>query len=98
MQTCIIEDLGVVECIKRSWTMTKGNALLIFITALILGVIAIAVSAPFIIAGNVGGIPFIQMIGNFVAFGLIGPVQILTFTVLYFKLTRKPSTPPNYPQ
>jgi len=56
MQTCVIEDLSVVECIKRSWTMTKGNALLIFITALILGVIGIAVAAPFMIVGNVGGI------------------------------------------
>jgi hypothetical protein len=106
LQTCIIEDLGVVECIKRSWVITKGNALLIFITALILGIIAIAVSVPFIIAGN-AGVPYAQSIGNFIAFGFIGPIQTITYTILYFKLTRKPQThqnpqtvvqPPNYPQ
>ncbi len=46
-QTCVIENLGAVDCLKRSWNITKGKVILLFVTFLIIGIIAFAVMVPF---------------------------------------------------
>ena len=76
--------------------ITKGNVLLIFVTALILGIIALIFTIPFTVASN-AGIPYIASIGSLLSFIIVGPISAITFTLLYLKLIRKPVPPPNYP-
>ena len=47
-QTCVVENLGSVGCLKQSWKITKGNVILLFVTGLLLAIIAFAVMVPFI--------------------------------------------------
>lgn len=46
-QTCVIEHLGAVDCLKKSWSITKGKVILLFVTFLIIGIIAFAIMIPF---------------------------------------------------
>ncbi|MBN2066487.1 MAG: hypothetical protein JW771_06740 [Candidatus Thermoplasmatota archaeon] len=46
-QTCVVEKLGAVDSLKRSWNITKGKVILLFVTFLIIGIIAFAVMIPF---------------------------------------------------
>jgi len=52
-QTCVIESVGPIDCLKRSWHITKGKVILLFVTGLILGIIAFAVMVPFIAINSV---------------------------------------------
>ena len=85
MQACVIEDLGAIECLKRSWMVTKGNVLLIFVTVLIIGILGLIFTIPFTIAGNFG-IPFISMIGMFVTFTIMGPVQVIILVSIVIQM------------
>lgn len=96
MQSCVIEDIGNIDCLKRRGIITKGNATLIFVTALILGIIGMIFSIPFMIACKLG-IPCIASIGPIVSFIIMGPITAITFTLLYFKLIRTIPPPQNHP-
>jgi len=96
MQTYVIENLSPIDCLKRSWIITKGNVLLIFVTAIILGIISIIISIPFIITSRVG-VLFISTIGSFLSFIIMGPLNVIVFTLLYLILTRKTTTKVAYP-
>jgi hypothetical protein len=85
---CVIDDLGPIDCLKRSWQVSKGNVILIFVTMLILGIICIAIAIPFTILGY-SGVPYISSIGNIIAVAFFGPLYGITLTLLYLKISGK---------
>jgi hypothetical protein len=85
---CVIDDLGPIDCFKKSWQVTKGNVILIFVTLLILGVISIAVNIPSIIMSN-AGIPYASSIYNIISTIFLTPFYYITLTLLYMELTGK---------
>jgi len=97
MQACVIENISPVDSLKRSWIITKGNVILIFVTILIIGIIGLVITIPFTIASN-AGVPFILPIGMFLNFIIMSPVQAIIFTLIYLKLIKKQTSPPLYPQ
>lgn len=109
---CVIDNLGPIQCLERSWQVSKGNFTLIFVTGLILVIIGIIVDIPFTIISR-AGLPFVSIIGGIVTLPFLGPLFSITFVFLYLKITRKQITyaaypsyqspynmnkPPNYPQ
>lgn len=87
---CVLDNLGPIESLKKSWYLSKGNVILIFVTALILMIIYIAITIPFMIVGNVG-LPYASSVGYIVAMLFFGPLYGIVFTLLYIRLSRKKS-------
>ncbi len=102
-QACVLENLGPIDCLKRSWHITKGSVLLIFVTGLILAIIAFAILAPFmainfattfttLTSTGVSYNPFgsiLYSIGQLVAQLIIGPVYLIAYTLIYLSLSNK---------
>lgn len=72
----IDEDAGAVEGLKRSWEMTQGNRLNVFLVVLVIGlitgVVATVTQMPFLLAGGVG-----LGSGDPVSFGLVPAIGIV---------------------
>ncbi|GEM_PF-3240520 len=77
-QACVLENLGPVACLRRSWHLTKGNFWLIFVMSLLLWIVSVVVG-------------LIPVIGSLVAMVLVGPAGIIAYTLIYLGLrkTRK---------
>jgi membrane-anchored glycerophosphoryl diester phosphodiesterase (GDPDase) len=89
-QACVLDNLGPIDCLKRSWHVTKGNVLLIFVTALILGIVYIVITIPFtVITRAFPSASFISSLGYQLALLIFGPLYIIVFTLLYLRLTKK---------
>lgn len=107
-QTCVLENLGPVDCLKRSWSLTHGKVILLFVTFLIIGVIAFAIMALFTainVAGTYNMFNFTSMpttvqspslvgtianlIGQLLMQLIIGPVSLITLTLIYLGITKK---------
>ena len=92
MQACVIDDYGPVECFKKSWEVSRGNFILIFVTIIILIIINVAVNIPSIVLSN-AGVPYASSIYNVASSIFLLPFFYITLTFLYLKLTRKPTPP-----
>jgi len=89
-QACVLDDLGPITCLKKSWHITKGNVLLIFVTMLILGIIAFAITVPFTMASYISpSTPFISSIGSLLVTIIFGPLSGITYTLIYLRITKK---------
>jgi len=86
LQACVIEELGPFDSIKRSWAVTKGNLLKIFIISLLIGIIGAVIGIPFTIAGSAGLIS-VQLMGSVITYFLIWPISTIIFTSFYIELT-----------
>lgn len=86
LQACIIEEIGPVESIKRSWAVTKGNLLRIFVISLLIGILGAIIGIPFTIAGS-AGIISVQLIGSIVTYFIIWPISSIIFASLYIEIT-----------
>lgn len=75
-QACVIEDMGAVECLKRSWQITKGNFWLIFVTGLIFLMLSILIG-------------LIPAMGSLIAWLVISPASIIAFTLIYLQLVKR---------
>lgn len=66
----IDEDAGAIEALERSWALTQGNRLMVFLVVLVIGlitgVVATVIQMPFLLAGGSG-----VMTGDPVSFGLL---------------------------
>lgn len=82
-QACVIEDLGPVECLKRSWRTTKGNFWRIFATGLILAIIGGIISAAVNLIPIIGSI-----LGSLITTLFIAPATAIAFTLIYLSLAR----------
>lgn len=72
---CVLENLGPVECMRECWRMTKGNFWLIFVTGFLLGIVSMVMG-------------LIPIIGFLIAMILVGPVQIIAYTLIYLGLRK----------
>ena len=75
-QACVLEDLGPVECLKRSWGLTKGNFWLIFVLMLLFGIISFVIG-------------LIPVVGSFVTMLFVHPAALIALTFLYLELRRR---------
>ena len=87
-QACTLDDLGPIDCLKRSWQISKGNVILIFVTMLILIIIYIAITIPFTIL-SYSGLPYVSSIGTIIVVAFFGPLYSITLTLLYLKISGK---------
>jgi len=85
---CALDNLSAIECLKKSWHVTKGNVILLFVTFLIISVIAI----PFSLLNNV--FPQYQ-IGSLLTTLIVGPISGVTITLIYRDLTGKTEEKPS---
>jgi len=88
LQACVIDNLGAIECVKKCWHVTKGHVLLLFITLLILNLVAL----PFSLINIV--LPQFQ-IGTFLSMLIVGPISAVTLTLIYRGLTEKAESKPS---
>ena len=70
---CVLEDIGCVECLKRSWWVTRGNFWLIFVLTLLLVIISFVL----------GLIPYI---GTLISTLLMGPAGVIAYTLVFLGL------------
>jgi hypothetical protein len=96
-QACVLDNLGSLECLKRSWHITKGNVTLIFVTMLILLIIAFAISIPFTIIGLLisllaPSVLWISSIVDQLLILVVGPLSGIVLTLLYLELAKKHTT------
>jgi len=87
-QACTLDGLGPIDCLKRSWQISKGNVILIFVTMLILIIIYIAITIPFTIL-SYSGLPYVSSIGTIIVVAFFGPLYSITLTLLYLKISGK---------
>jgi len=89
LQACVVEDLGPIESIKRSWTVTKGNLLKIFVLSILIVIIGLVVAIPFTIASYAGIMPA-QFFGYIATYFVMWPLSSIAFASLYIELTEPP--------
>lgn len=73
----VLEDAGVVESFKRSWSLTSGNRLRLFAIGVILFVL-------FAVVGGVVGVigVFVPVLGDLMTFAIMGVASIYGLAVL----------------
>ena len=76
-QAALLEGLGPIAALSRSWALVKGNWWRVFGIMLVVGIIAVAIGAILGIIPVVGGI-----IGSI----LVAPITITSATLLYYDL------------
>jgi MFS family permease len=97
---CLLENLGVIESMKRSWRLTEGTVLRMILVSILAAVIAwvlsMVLSIPYFI--GIGMmitrknpnpnmlLPFIawQYVANFLARSLAGPVGTIAAALIYY--------------
>ncbi|HEC95855.1 MAG TPA: hypothetical protein ENI50_02410, partial [Euryarchaeota archaeon] len=79
-QACVLDNLGAVECVRKSWHVTKGNVLLLFVTGLILAIITLPLS----LLNNIA--PMLQ-IGTFLSTLIVGLISSATWALIHKGLT-----------
>lgn len=86
----VVEDAGVVEAVKRSWSLTKGNRLRLFALGLIVAVVSGVVGAVFGLFGVVS-----PALGNLLSAAMTGVASLFGLAVLvsaYHQITDEEST------
>lgn len=84
-QACIIEDIGPIDGLKKTWAVTKGNFWLIFVVIIIFVLISMAISIiPSIVSPFLG-----QTIGSIVGGLITGPATLIAFTLVYLGISGK---------
>lgn len=78
---CVLEGLGPVACLKRSWGITKGNFWLIFVIGFLLGIVSTVL----------GQIP---QVGFLVAMIVVGPPEVIAYTLLFVGLKKQAKQSP----
>lgn len=96
-QGCVLEKLGPVQSIKRSFSLARGSEGRIFLIILLNIAIVIALTLVFSIPsfvsigvaatkGSQPGIPYqiLQAVASFIAGTLSGPISIIAFSLVYY--------------
>ncbi len=73
----VVEEAGVVEAMKRSWSLTKGNRIRLFALGLIVAVVSGIVGALFGLLGVVS-----PAVGNLVSAAMTGVASLFGLAVL----------------
>ncbi len=87
-QICIIDELKPIACFKKSWSVTKGKVISIFVFILILISILIAITIPFMILNDIG-VDYMSTIGNIINIIFFGPLYGIAFTLFYIRILKK---------
>lgn len=80
---CVLEDLGPIDTLKKTWHVTKGNFWLLFAFFLILILISVAIIIPASHLGKIAGLA-----ASFGTMLIIGPTATVALTLLYSKLKK----------
>lgn len=84
-QACIIEDIGPIDGLKKTWGVTKGNFWLIFVVIIIFVLISMPISIiPSFVSPLLG-----QMIGSLVGGLIIGPATFIAYTLVYLAISKQ---------
>jgi len=95
---CVLENLGVVDSMKRSWSLTEGTVLRLILVTFLAGVIAalvnLVLSIPYFVGVGLmiakknpsGMLPFVmwQYVAQFLASSLAGPVGTIAAALIYY--------------
>jgi hypothetical protein len=93
---CVIDGDGPIECFKKSWSISKGNVLLIFATSLIIFIIVLALSAPSMLLSNIANTQLnlyyyqASIVYSAIISLITAPLSTITMTFLYIKLKNPP--------
>ena len=79
-----IEDAGVVEALKRSWALAKGNRIRLFLLGVVVFVLGLLVSVPFTVLSFVS--PVVSDVGSAVVTGVLGVFTLALLVGAYSQL------------
>jgi hypothetical protein len=80
-----IEDAGVVEALKGSWSLARGNRIRLFLLGVVVFVLGLLVSVPFTVLSFVS--PVASDVGSAVVTGVLGVFTLALLVGAYSQLT-----------
>jgi len=87
LPTCVMEDLSPIESIKKSWSLTKGNVINVFVVILIVGLISAIFTVPFQLIGYAGFL-IIQLIGLMIIYLFTLPFSMVAMSALFYEIRK----------
>src|SRR3989442_8107114 len=94
----MMENASAVGGLSRSWQMTKGHRWSLFgailVTAILVGVISIAISIPLGLVGSAGGLivaAFVSVVSSALVSAVVGSWIVLLVAVAYDLFVRHPT-------
>jgi len=82
-----MEDLSPIESIKKSWSLTKGNVINVFVVILIVGLISAIFTVPFQLIGYAGFL-IIQLIGLMIIYLFTLPFSMVAMSALFYEIRK----------
>lgn len=79
----VMEGVGALESLRRSWTLTRGRRLSLFGALLLLGLVALVVEVPAVFVPALLGNPVASFAGAVVTTTIIGAWEVLIAAVAY---------------
>lgn len=80
----VVEDASVIEALRRSWSLTKGNRIRLFVLGFLLVVLGGIVGAAFSLVGMVA--PVVGEVGGAVGSGVVGAFGVALLVGAYRQL------------
>lgn len=89
----MIENLGAVNGLGRSWRLTKGHRLSLFGALLVVTLISALVSGLLTVPASSLGNPIASLIATALASAIVGPWAVILVAVAYDLIIREPTYP-----
>lgn len=89
----MMENVGAVEGLRRSWALTKGHRLSLFGVYLVLGLLAFVVSLSVTVPASLLGDPIVNLVAQSLAEGLVGSWVVIAGAVAYDLIVNQPAYP-----
>jgi hypothetical protein len=89
----MMEPIGAVESLRRSWALTKGRRLSLFGAYLAIGLISLVVSFAISLPAGLLGDPIVNLVAQSIAQGLVGSWIAIAAAVAYDLIMSQPVFP-----
>lgn len=89
----VVEDAGVIESLRRSWSLASGNRIRLFVLGFALAVVSGIVGAAFSVVGMAA--PLVGEVGGAVVSGVIGAFGVAVLVGAYRQLADRSGADPD---